>query len=65
MSARVDAVVFDVLETLLDLDPIGDRLVAVGQPASVLGPFFMRFQPSLMPHLRFAGSPKRGSPSAV
>lgn len=48
MSGRVDAVVFDVLETLLDLDPLGDRLEAVGQPASVLGPFFMRFQRDAM-----------------
>lgn len=48
MAGRVDAVVFDVLETLLDLDPIGDRLEAVGQPAAVLGPFFMRFQRDAM-----------------
>ena len=48
MNGRVDAVVFDVLETLLDLDPIGDRLEAVGQPAAVLGPFFMRFQRDAM-----------------
>ncbi len=48
MSGRVDAVVFDVLETLLDLDPIGKRLEEVGQPASALGPFFMRFQRDAM-----------------
>ena len=48
MTRRVDAVVFDVLETLLDLDPIGDRLEEVGQPAGVLGPFFMRFQRDAM-----------------
>jgi 2-haloacid dehalogenase len=48
MTGRVDAVVFDVLETLLDLDPIGDRLEEVGQPAAVLGPFFMRFQRDAM-----------------
>lgn len=48
MNGRVDAVVFDVLETLLDLDPIGDRLQAVGQAATVLGPFFMRFQRDAM-----------------
>lgn len=48
MTGRVDAVVFDVLETLLDLDPIGDRLQEVGQPATVLGPFFMRFQRDAM-----------------
>lgn len=44
MTGRIDAVAFDVLETLLDLDPIGARLEEVGQPAAVLGPFFMRFQ---------------------
>lgn len=38
MAGRVDAVAFDVLETLLDLDPIGVRLEEVGQPASVVGP---------------------------
>lgn len=48
MSGRVDAVAFDVLETLLDLDPIGARLEEVGQPAAVLGPFFMRFQRDAM-----------------
>lgn len=48
MAGRVDAVVFDVLETLLDLDPIGVRLEEVGQSASVLGPFFMRFQRDAM-----------------
>lgn len=44
MTGRVDAVAFDVLETLLDLEPIGARFEEVGQPAAVLGPFFMRFQ---------------------
>ncbi|RJN32866.1 HAD-IA family hydrolase [Nesterenkonia natronophila] len=48
MVRRVDAVVFDVLETLLDLDPIGVRLEEVGQSAAVLGPFFMRFQRDAM-----------------
>ncbi|WP_130014839.1 haloacid dehalogenase type II [Serinicoccus sediminis] len=48
MTDRVDAVVFDVLETLLDLDPLAERLEAVGQPGSVLGPFFMRFQRDAM-----------------
>lgn len=48
MAGRVDAVVFDVLETLLDLDPIGARLEEVQQPAAVLGPFFMRFQRDAM-----------------
>lgn len=48
MAGRIDAVAFDVLETLLDLDPIGARLEEVGQPAAVLGPFFMRFQRDAM-----------------
>jgi 2-haloacid dehalogenase len=48
MTGRVEAVAFDVLETLLDLDPIGARLEEVGQPAAVLGPFFMRFQRDAM-----------------
>lgn len=48
MTRRVEAVAFDVLETLLDLDPIGARLEEVGQPAAVLGPFFMRFQRDAM-----------------
>ncbi|MGD8201545.1 hypothetical protein ACQE98_12860 [Ornithinimicrobium sp. W1679] len=48
MTPRVDAVVFDVLETLLDLDPIAERLVEVGQRPEVLGAFFMRFQREAM-----------------
>ncbi|WP_423820590.1 haloacid dehalogenase type II [Salinisphaera sp. SPP-AMP-43] len=48
MARRINAVAFDVLETLLDLDPIGTRLEEVGQPAAVLGPFFMRFQRDAM-----------------
>lgn len=48
MAGRVDAVAFNVLETMLDLDPIGARLEQVGQPAAVLGPFFMRFQRDAM-----------------
>src|SRR5690606_18407078 len=48
MAGRVDAVVFDVLETLLDLDPLAERFEEVGQSASVLGPVFMRFQRDAM-----------------
>lgn len=44
MAGRCEAVAFDVLETLLDLDPLADRLEAVGQPRAMLGPWFMRFQ---------------------
>ncbi|GAA4880224.1 haloacid dehalogenase type II [Actinomycetospora straminea] len=47
-AARCGAVAFDVLETLLDLDPLADRLEAVGQPRGVLGPWFMRFQRDAM-----------------
>lgn len=48
MAGRVEAVVFDVLETLLDVEAIAERLEEVGQPASVLGPFFLRFQRDAM-----------------
>ena len=44
MADRPDVVVFDVLETLLNLDPLRTRLEEVGQPAALLGPWFMRFQ---------------------
>lgn len=48
MADRPDVVLFDVLETLLDLDPLAARLQQVGQPAEVLGPWFMRFQRDAM-----------------
>ena len=48
MPGRVEAVVFDVLETLLDVEAITQRFEDVGQPASVLGPFFLRFQRDAM-----------------
>ena len=48
MPARPDVVVFDVLETLLNLDPLAERFEEVGQPATVLGPWFMRFQRDAM-----------------
>jgi len=48
MADRPDVVVFDVLETLLNLDPLSARLEEVGQPATVLGPWFMRFQRDAM-----------------
>jgi 2-haloacid dehalogenase len=48
MAGRVEAVVFDVLETLLDVEAIAERLENVGQPTSVLGPFFLRFQRDAM-----------------
>ena len=48
MPGRVEAVVFDVLETLLNVEAIGERLADVGQPDTVLGPFFLRFQRDAM-----------------
>lgn len=48
MPSRPDVVVFDVLETLLDLEPLEKRFEAVGQPASLLGPWFLRFQRDAM-----------------
>lgn len=48
MAHRPHVVVFDVLETLLNLDPLGARLEEAGQPAALLGPWFMRFQRDAM-----------------
>lgn len=48
MPGRPDVVVFDVLETLLNLDPLAARFEEVGQPAALLGPWFMRFQRDAM-----------------
>ena len=48
MPGRVEAVVFDVLETLLNVEAIAERLTEVGQPDSVMGPFFLRFQRDAM-----------------
>jgi 2-haloacid dehalogenase len=48
MADRPDVVVFDVLETLLNLDPLATRLENVGQSTEVLGPWFMRFQRDAM-----------------
>lgn len=48
MPDRPDVVVFDVLETLLNLDPLATRLEDVGQPSALLGPWFMRFQRDAM-----------------
>ncbi|WP_028661617.1 haloacid dehalogenase type II [Saccharomonospora saliphila] len=44
MTTRPSAVAFDVLETLLNLDPLRERLERIGQPAQLLQPWFMRFQ---------------------
>lgn len=48
MTARVQAVAFDVLETLLNVDALAERLREVGQPADLLQPWFMRFQRDAM-----------------
>lgn len=48
MAGRPNVVVFDVLETLLNLDPLATRLEKVGQPGSLLGPWSMRFQRDAM-----------------
>lgn len=44
MAARPHAVAFDVLETLLNLDPLRTRLERIGQSPELLQPWFMRFQ---------------------
>ncbi|GAB2742725.1 haloacid dehalogenase type II [Salinifilum aidingensis] len=44
MPGRLDAVAFDVLETLLDLGPLRERWREIGQPAELLDVWFMRFQ---------------------
>lgn len=48
MADRPNVVLFDVLETLIDLDPLAARLEEVGQPAIVLQPWFLRFQRDAM-----------------
>jgi 2-haloacid dehalogenase len=48
MADPPQVVVFNVLETLLDLEPLGKRLEQVGQPAALLGSWFMRFQRDAM-----------------
>lgn len=48
MANRPNVVFFDVLETLINLDPLADRLAQVNQPATVLQPWFLRFQRDAM-----------------
>lgn len=48
MPDRPQVVVFDVLETLLNLAPLAERLEGTGQPAALLAPWFMRFQRDAM-----------------
>ncbi|RCG27525.1 haloacid dehalogenase type II [Streptomyces diacarni] len=45
---RPQAVVFDVLETLMRLEPLGDRFEEIGQPAAALQPWFLRVQRDCM-----------------
>ena len=44
MGARLEAVAFDVLETLLDLEPLRDRFRDIGQPGELVDVWFMRLQ---------------------
>jgi len=48
MHQAPKAVVFDVLETLLDIGPLSVRFLDVGQPESLLDNWFMRFQRDAM-----------------
>lgn len=48
MADRPNVVLFDVLETLIDLDPLAARLEAVGKPVTILQPWFLRFQRDAM-----------------
>ena len=48
MAYPPNVVLFDVLETLIDLDPLAARLEKVGQSASLLEPWFLRFQRDAM-----------------
>lgn len=44
MGARLEAVAFDVLETLLDLEPLRDRFRDIGQSGELVDVWFMRLQ---------------------
>lgn len=48
MAVRPNVVFFDVLETLIDLNPLAARLEEVGQPGILLEPWFLRFQRDAM-----------------
>jgi len=48
VSSRITSVAFDVLETLLNLDPLRERLRQVEQPEALLDPWFLRFQRDAM-----------------
>ncbi|MCR9189436.1 MAG: HAD hydrolase-like protein [Alteromonadaceae bacterium] len=63
MADRPNVVLFDVLETLIDLDPLATRLEEVGKPATILEPWFLRFQRDAMA-LTLAGDPAPFEPLA-
>ena len=63
MADRPNVVLFDVLETLIDLEPLAARLEEVGQPATTLQPWFLRFQRDAMA-LTLAGDPAPFEPLA-
>ncbi|WP_375177793.1 HAD family hydrolase [Marinobacter mobilis] len=48
MAVRPNVVFFDVLETLINLEPLAGRLEKVGQPGLILEPWFLRFQRDAM-----------------
>jgi 2-haloacid dehalogenase len=48
VPGRPLAVAFDVLETLLDLQPLHDRFAEIGQPTHLVQPWFLRFQRDCM-----------------
>ncbi|MDJ1134547.1 HAD-IA family hydrolase [Streptomyces iconiensis] len=48
MNAPPQAVAFDVLETLMDLDSLGTRFEEIGRPAALLQPWFLRVQRDCM-----------------
>jgi len=48
MANRPLAVAFDVLETLLDLQPLHERFAEVGLSAQLVQPWFLRFQRDCM-----------------
>jgi 2-haloacid dehalogenase len=48
VAARLQAVAFDVLETLLNIEPLRARFEDIGQPTQLLHPWFMRFQRDAM-----------------
>lgn len=48
MPIRPLAVAFDVLETLLDLQPLHDRFAEIGQPTERVQPWFLRVQRDCM-----------------